>query len=191
MSPSTNSLRHHMVHSEDSAQIQVSSSVQAHSKTSHLLPLWLRVKGCSQDSHEMRSWGTGTTDLRKCSTLILCGLLNKLKHTHSALLSNYLTEHKSFWQTTARLFTPHFAPACWLLKSSTIWPLLREIQMISSTHCHILLTWYWVMALLDLLWDQGSPSQPCIYCSFWLPTPLRPKQPASFFFPTSLPGRTL
>lgn len=34
-----------------------------------------------QDSHELRSWSTGTTDLRKGPTLVVCGLLNKLKHT--------------------------------------------------------------------------------------------------------------
>lgn len=77
MSPSTNPLRHHLLHSEDSAQTQASSSVPQ-SKTSHLLPLWFRVKDVPRTA---MSWGTGTTDLRRGSTLLLCGWLNKLKHT--------------------------------------------------------------------------------------------------------------
>lgn len=67
------------------------------------------------------------------------------------------------------------------------------MKMISATSgCHILPTWYWVMALLDLLWAQGLPSVWVSLAFTALPDlqhlPGQRKQQTSFFFPTSLPG---
>lgn len=76
-------------------------------------------------------------------------------------------EYKYFWQTSVRLFTAHFTPACWLLKSSTTRPLLKGSKMISPTAYHALLMWYWVTFCLTFfgLGATQRASLPCFYLS--------------------------